>query len=200
MKRLLLIFIITFSFQSLIKADDIRDFEIEGISIGESLLDHFSINQIEKYIVPNYYSNLPTEFQQIYGFAEFQRLPNFEVYDNISVDFLMNDEKFIIQTLSGSLFIDKTEDCHTKQKEIDNSLKIIFKDTFRQENSTSHSADNTGNSKTKSINYWFDSDDLITLICTDWSDEITKTLGWTDNLSLEIKFKEYNNFLIEAYK
>ena len=39
MKRLLLILILTFSFQTLTKADEIRDFEIEGISIGDSLLD-----------------------------------------------------------------------------------------------------------------------------------------------------------------
>ena len=42
MKRLLLIFILTFSFQSWTKADDIRDFEIEGISVGDSALDYFT--------------------------------------------------------------------------------------------------------------------------------------------------------------
>ena len=41
MKRLLLILILTLSFQSLTKADDIRDFEIEGMSIGDSLLEYF---------------------------------------------------------------------------------------------------------------------------------------------------------------
>ena len=39
MKRLLLILILTLSFQTLTKADDIRDFEIEGMSIGDSALD-----------------------------------------------------------------------------------------------------------------------------------------------------------------
>jgi len=47
MKRLLLVLILTLSFQSLIKADDIRDFEIEGISIGDSLLNHFDITKIK---------------------------------------------------------------------------------------------------------------------------------------------------------
>ena len=47
MKRLLLILILTFSFQTLTKADDIRDFLIEGMSVGDSLLDFFSKNQIE---------------------------------------------------------------------------------------------------------------------------------------------------------
>ena len=46
MKRLLLILILTLSFQSMTKADDIRDFEIEGISIGDSLLDYFTEEEI----------------------------------------------------------------------------------------------------------------------------------------------------------
>ena len=48
MKRLLLILILTLSFQSLIKADDIRDFQIEGMSIGDSALDYFSESEIIK--------------------------------------------------------------------------------------------------------------------------------------------------------
>ena len=46
MKRLLLILILTLSLQSWTKADDIRDFEIEGMSIGDSALDFFSINEL----------------------------------------------------------------------------------------------------------------------------------------------------------
>ena len=42
MKSLLVILILTISFQSLTKADDIRDFEIEGMSVGDSLLDYFN--------------------------------------------------------------------------------------------------------------------------------------------------------------
>ena len=48
MRIFLSVLILIFSFQSLTKADDIRDFEIEGISIGDSLLDHFSIARINK--------------------------------------------------------------------------------------------------------------------------------------------------------
>ena len=52
MKRLLLILILTLSFQSWIKADDIRDFEVEGISIGDSLLKLFSKKEIESNMAP----------------------------------------------------------------------------------------------------------------------------------------------------
>ena len=54
MKRLLLILILTFSFQTLTKADDIRDFEIEGMSIGDSLLDYFTNKQVKKFVKITY--------------------------------------------------------------------------------------------------------------------------------------------------
>ena len=68
MKRLLLILILTFSFQTLTKADDIRDFEIEGVSIGDSLLDYFSKDQIENNNLKANYKNKSIEgllFQNI---------------------------------------------------------------------------------------------------------------------------------------
>ena len=42
MMRLLLILILTLSFQSLTKADDIKDFEIESMSIGDNLTKYYS--------------------------------------------------------------------------------------------------------------------------------------------------------------
>ena len=39
--------LIVLLFSSLVVADDISDFQIEGISVGDSLLDYFSINQIK---------------------------------------------------------------------------------------------------------------------------------------------------------
>ena len=46
MNRLILILILTFSFQPWTKADDIKDFQIEGMSIGDSLLDFMSEKEI----------------------------------------------------------------------------------------------------------------------------------------------------------
>ena len=55
MKRLLLILILTLNFQTLTKADDIRDFQIEEMSIGDSLLDSFSEEEIKKNLITNYW-------------------------------------------------------------------------------------------------------------------------------------------------
>ena len=55
MKKLILIFILTFSFQPWTEADDIRDFEIEGISIGDNALDYFKKEEIDSN--KSYYPN-----------------------------------------------------------------------------------------------------------------------------------------------
>ena len=46
MRVFIAVLVLIFSFQSWTKADDIRDFEIEGMSIGDSLLDFFSEEEI----------------------------------------------------------------------------------------------------------------------------------------------------------
>ena len=47
-KKLLLILILTLSVQTLVKADDIYDLEIEGMSVGDSLLDFFSKKKLKR--------------------------------------------------------------------------------------------------------------------------------------------------------
>ena len=56
MKIFIAVLVLIFNIQSLSKADDIRDFEIEGMSIGDSLLDYFSEKKIIKE-KRNYYKN-----------------------------------------------------------------------------------------------------------------------------------------------
>ena len=55
MKRVL-IFISIFFLNLSVLADDIKDFDIDGVSIGESLLDYTSKNLIESKS-KNYYPN-----------------------------------------------------------------------------------------------------------------------------------------------
>ena len=48
MRVFIAVLVLIFSFQSWTKADDISDFEIEGMSIGDSLLNYFSEEEILK--------------------------------------------------------------------------------------------------------------------------------------------------------
>ena len=47
-KKLLGILFLSLFFTTPLKADDIRDFQIEGMSIGDSLLDYFSEEKIKE--------------------------------------------------------------------------------------------------------------------------------------------------------
>ena len=55
MKKLLLILVLIFSLQSWTKAEDIRDFEIEGMSIGDSLLNFYSKQEVNDAIQTTQY-------------------------------------------------------------------------------------------------------------------------------------------------
>ena len=46
MRVFIIVLVLIISFQSWTKADDIRDFQIEGISIGDSALDYFTEEEI----------------------------------------------------------------------------------------------------------------------------------------------------------
>ena len=62
MKFFLITLILIFNFQSLSKADDIKDFEIEGMSIGDNLLNYIDVSKIdelkESYYKDNLYSTI----------------------------------------------------------------------------------------------------------------------------------------------
>ena len=52
MRIFLIILILIFNIQSPTKADDIRDFQIEGFSVGDKLSEKMSIKEIDENIVP----------------------------------------------------------------------------------------------------------------------------------------------------
>ena len=70
MKAILVFLILTFSFQSLTKADDIREFEIEGMSVGDSLLSYFSEEEIIKATRENQYEDKDGKFIDVNFFDD----------------------------------------------------------------------------------------------------------------------------------
>ena len=93
MKKIILIFILFICSQTLIKADDIRDFEIEGLSIGDSLLNFASEKKIKSSISSNQY---PNNKYIIYMADKFIDLTN---YDFLAATVKKNDNRYIITSL-----------------------------------------------------------------------------------------------------
>ena len=100
--KLLLILILTFSLQSLTRADDIRDFEIEGMSIGDSLLDHYNLSEINKNIA-NYYND------NEYTVTELDS--DNSDYSLIQVHYRTEDKKLTIYSIDGLFEIKSIQKC-----------------------------------------------------------------------------------------
>ena len=73
MRVFIAVLVLIFSFQSWTKADDIRDFEIEGMSIGDSLLKYVSLDDTIKAfkgLLAGDYDDLPEQAFYMVGTIE----------------------------------------------------------------------------------------------------------------------------------
>lgn len=196
MKVFISILILIFSFQSLTKADDIRDFEIEGMSVGHSLLEFIDKNQVEKIRKQYNYPN-----KEIYILVIESNNLKLNIYDFIQVDIKHNDPDYKIVSLSGYLKFGKNiNECQKKKNQIDNDIKLAFENLSVESYNKKHRADKTK----KSINYItefnFKSGDSIVTICEDWSNYM-ETEGYSDGLRVGIVTKKFYDWISnEAYK
>ena len=192
MKRLLIILILTFSFQIWAKADDIRDFEIEGISIGDSLLDHLSKEEIANEIEVNKptYNYLTDEFGEVYLSG------NFEIYDTLSFFVKPNDKNFIIYDIRGLVkYDDNIEQCYAKQKEIVEEFSLSYENARKEEGKFVFPWDPTGKSHILNIIFTFNSGDAITVSCAEYEKNLKIQNNWEDNLSVSISKKEVMDWM-----
>ena len=191
MKKLsVCLFLFLFSFSVPSFAEDISDFQIEGMSIGDSLLDYFSKKQIINNKVDYSYKN--NDFYAV----KFDNLISSEIYDGGEVYLKTNDENYIIYHIFGAIsFVNKNiNDCYKKKDSIVAELSSLFKDVKKIDYGTyAHPADKTGESKISSVYFEYKSGDEVSVICTNWSKELDKV--YKDHLSVSIDSKEYSYWI-----
>ena len=130
MKIFLSILIIILNFQSFVKADDIRDFEIEGLSIGESLIEHMTINEI----INNDHGHYPEDSK----FYEVAYSSNFTQYEYVNVGLKRNDDNFKIYFIRGMNIVDNKKNCLKIKETIAEDLKELFPKFYFLEGSQKH--------------------------------------------------------------
>ena len=200
MNRFLLILILTLSFQTLTKADDIRDFEIEGMSIGDSLLDHFSEENIIKELNSKYVFKYKSDFIRIAaGSGEgFYLIKDTKQYDDIGITLKLNDKKYIIYSISGRIFCyDKIKECFDNQKKISNDLKNFLGDSVKFKTWEKVNPDD----KTKKSKLFHNdfipkkSNGLITVGVYNYSKSYSEKTRFYNHAVIAIYSEEFNNFL-----
>ena len=203
MQKFLFILIIIFSCQSLAKADDIRDFEIEGMSIGDSLLTFFNEDLIQEEInsdtvfiyKDNKFIDIAIGSTNIYPLNK-----DLRVYETVGITLKPNDQTYEIYAIDGRIDCEKISLCLFKKKEIASDLISFFgKNATKEDDDGPHAFDKTGKSKSYWTTFRFKSDkSVVRVIVTDWSNDINNNYGYEDNLKVEIISSELYNFLSTA--
>ena len=196
MRVFIAVLVLIFSFQSWTKADDIRDFEIEGMSIGDSLLDHFPKEVILERMKTDYASK---KFSRLDSFKEDDaNFINYTIYDGMQFHFKTKDKKFIIYSLSAiNAYWNNVSECYITKKEVIEDLKNLFPNTtYRDEKRRPHDDDPSGKSLVEEFYFDFNNGELATVSCFDWSEE----RGTPDQLRIGLFNKEIYDWLAdEAY-
>tara|TARA_B100000029_G_scaffold289156_1_gene282910 strand:+ start:41 stop:619 length:579 start_codon:yes stop_codon:yes gene_type:complete len=192
MRIIIISLVLVFNLQSWTKANDLRDFVIEGMSIGDSLLDYFSEEDI-KNKEKNFYPGSDKYYIIAFEFADF-----YETYEVTQFVLKSNDEKYIIHSVSGKLIYDnKFSECNKKKDLIGKEISQLFDIEPQINNGDILKSDSTGKSISNSISFFFDNGDQIMIDCSDWSE----AMNFYDNLKLVILPNYVNQWLLdEAFK
>lgn len=172
-----------------LKADDIKDFEIEGMSIGSSLLDYYTVDEINQNIDPNIYKDKDGKFKLVGFYGKFGE------YDGMQFAFKSSDPKFLIYGINAGIFYSDINECFEQKKSISSEISKLFKEVESYfDNKQIHPADKTNKSYVLTDAFFLKTGS-VSVKCFDWSEEITKNYGWGDNLRVGVKLKEYNDWL-----
>ncbi len=114
MRVFIAVLVLIFSFQSWTKADDIKDFEIEGMSIGDSLLDYFSKSEIDSFKKYYYQSS-----RKYYRLSIGKLNLNFNEYERIDFEVKNNDSNYKLEAINGSFdYRNNIEECYPRMKKM----------------------------------------------------------------------------------
>ena len=168
------------------KADNIKDFQIEGISLGDSLLEHYSEKYIKSKTKDYGYSN--KDFIPVNGIEK-----SVKTYDIIGVYYKADSPKKVIYALDGVIwFKDNISKCEKeKQKTID-EIAVMFPNAEKKNvGIIIHKEDKSGKSTKNEFRFIFDDDSYVRVTCYDWS----KKMKFTDYLKISLGSAEYRDWL-----
>ena len=199
MKRLLayLLLALSFTFIFNVKADDISDFQIEGISVGDSLLDYFTKKEIRK--ERKYRIKYPNSNK--FTAITFVEYPNLKVYNSIQVNVKNKDKKYIIYSISGIIYFpNNINKCKERMELIANELINIFPDASITKRKKKHEYDKSGKSLIYQTLFDMDSGAEARVECYDWSKKMLKKHDLDDQLVVSLLNDDFSYFMSnEAY-
>ena len=190
MKRLLLILILTFSFQSWTKADDISDFEIEGMSVNDSALNFLTETFIKSEIRTNGWYKDNKYFEITYPLEN-------SIYEDISLTFKPNDKKYIIYQVGGTKRYKNIDECKKQKIDIVSELSEMYSYAKKfDQGKSNYSEDPSGESKVYAVYFYIETGGWIDISCYDIMEKLAKKNNWMQKyLAVIVVNKEFADFL-----
>ncbi len=172
-------------------SNEIKELEMEGFSIGDSLLEHMSKKDILSEIKSNKstYNYLTDEFGEVYLYK------NYEKYDYLSFFVRPKDKNFIIYYIGGTIaYDDKIKQCLTKQKEVYKEISSQFNIIRKEEDSFPFPWDSSGKSINHYISLFLKSGGEISISCAEFEKNIKIKNNYLDGLTVEISTREVSKW------
>ena len=157
-------------------ADDISDFQIEGMSLGDSALKYYSEDEIIAN-KQNWYKGKKYSTSEI---------------GDIQISYKTKDSEYLLQGIEFTESMDISKCLEELPSQVD-AVRALFSDKVKLDgpNKYKHWADKSKKSWVHSYEFLFPSKDMILVECYDWS----KNVSWGDNLRMSILSKEFARFL-----
>ena len=197
MRIFLAVIVLIFSFHSWVKADDVSDFEIEGMSIGDSALDYLSEEEIKKEIKSNkknYQNFKPKDkFGEVYLYDD----SKFTMYEKVSIFVKPSDRNYKIYFIRGMIaYIEDIKGCLNKQKEVASTIEKLINDFDKGETKFKSDLDPSGQSTYNQTQYELKNGDVFVISCSNWEESLRKKNNWSEGLSVIIQPKEITDWFI----
>ena len=202
MRVFIAVLVLIFSLQSWTKADDISDFEIEGMSIGDSLLDYFSKNEMKKFLkadTTHFYNN--SDYVIIGIYKGNQNSISFNNYRSLGITINKKDSKYKILSIAGQNYsYDDINDCNATQASIANDIKKdVLEKNINEDiwENDKYAWGETVVGKSKMHDFLFNDNSAVRIICYELNDEAKEDAGWKVKMEVVINSKEYNEYLMQ---
>lgn len=187
MKKFFLIILLIIN-NSFVLADGLSSFKVDGMSIGDSLLDHFSLKEILN--SPNY-DHLPSDMS--YRISDITPISKMsDRYDAYQFMYEPYDQNFTIYGMRGIKICDDTLSCNNQYETIKSNLISLYGNTAFKEDDFVHPDD--PNSLVKIISYDFNGGS-INASFTNWSSNTT----YKDNISIDLYSPEVSYWISNGY-
>ena len=188
MRIFLTALILIFNLQPWGMADDIRDFEIEGVSVGDSLIDHMSTK--------NFNINKKGLYEYVHTFATIKiKVDNLKQYEQVRGYYKIKDTNKIIHAVEGTTRTSNISECIKLMNEVTNEIDKDYSHLKSEKNIFNHWVDKSNKSKVHQIDYEFSTGESIAVQCVDWSKKMEEENGWSDNFRVTLFDKDTLDFL-----